>query len=136
MSDVKWLGYLTSAQRGFGNSPTQKIEYLMDEFTQAVFEAAYQSRRQRSLRFLLTAALIVKHTLRGLFFSWPLYLLSLAGLALPGEFAWAFVLLLIPALVVSGYILSKGLREDYRAFVRDRLLKRKDLWRVMLGDGG
>ena len=107
----------------------------MDEFTQAVFEAAYQSRRQRSLRFLLTASLIVKHTLRGLIFSWPLYLLSLAGLALPGEFAWAFVLLLIPALVVSGYILSKGLHEDYRAFVRDRLLKRKDVRRVLLGDG-
>ena len=107
----------------------------MDEFTQAVFDAAYASTPQRKLRFLLGVLLILKHTLRGLFFSWPLYLLSLAGLALPGEFAWAFVLLLIPALVMSGYILSKGLREDYRAFVRDRLLKRKDVWRILLGEG-
>lgn len=106
----------------------------MDEFTQAVFDAAYQSRRQRKLRFLLGALLIFKHTLRGLLFSWPLYLLSLAGLALPGEFAWAFVLMLIPALVVSGYILRKGLREDYQAFVRDRLLKREDVRRVLLGE--
>jgi len=107
----------------------------MDEFTQAVFEAAYQSRPQRNLRCMFGALLIVKHTLRGLLFSWPLYLLSLAGVALPGEFAWAFVLLLIPALVVSGYILSKGLREDYRAFVRDRLLNRADVRRVLLGGG-
>ena len=107
----------------------------MDEFTQAVFEAAYASRAQRNLRLVFGFLLVFKHTLRGLLFSWPLYLLSLAGLALPGEFAWAFVLLLIPALVVSGYILSKGLREDYRACVRDRLLTRKDVRRVLLGDG-
>ena len=103
----------------------------MDEFTQAVFEAAYQSRRQRNLRFLLSALLIVKHTLRGLFFSWPLYLLSLAGLALPGNFGWVFALLLIPGVAVSAYILNKGLREDYTGFVKGRLLKSTDLRRVV-----
>lgn len=105
----------------------------MDEFTQAVFDAAYASAPQRKLRCLLVALLILKHMLRGLLFSWPLYLLSLAGWALPGEFAWAFVMMLIPALVVSGYILRKGLREDYRAYVRDRLLKRADVRRILLG---
>lgn len=107
----------------------------MDELTQAVFDSAYYSRRQRNLRLLLGALLILKHTLRGLLFSWPLYLLSLAGLALPGKFAWAFVLMLIPALAVSGYILSKGLREDYRAVVAGRLLKLGDVRRALFGEG-
>ena|SRR4030067_500325 len=90
------------------------------------------SRRQRNL---LGALLILKHTLRGLLFSWPLYLLLLAGLALPGEFAWAFVLMLIPALAVPGYILGKGLREDYRAVAQGRLLKPGDVRRALLGIG-
>lgn len=107
----------------------------MDEFTQAVFDAAYHSRRQRNLRRLLGAMLILKHALRGLLFSWPLYLLSAAGLALPGEYAWAFLLLLIPALAVSGYILNKGLREDYRAAVAGRLLHSGDFRQAMFGGG-
>ncbi len=106
----------------------------MDEFTRAVFDAAYHSRKQRNLRLLLGALLILKHTLRGLLFSWPLYLLSLAGLALPGGFAWAFVLMLVPALAVSGYILSKGQREDYRAVVEGRLLKPGDARRALFGE--
>jgi hypothetical protein len=105
----------------------------MDEFTRAVFEAAYQSRTQRNRRLLFGVLLVLKHTLRGLLFSWPLYLLSLAGLALPGQYAWAFLLLLIPAVVVSAYILRKGLREDYRAVVQGRLLKRGDLREVLFG---
>jgi hypothetical protein len=107
----------------------------MDEFTRAVFEAAYQSRQQRNRRLLFGALLVLKHTLRGLLFSWPLYLLSLAGLALPGQYAWAFLLLLIPAVWVSGTILWKGLREDYEAHVRGRLLERGDWRRLMYGTG-
>ncbi len=105
----------------------------MDEFTQAVFDAAYASRRQRSLRLLFSALLILKHVLRGLVFSWPLYLLSAAGLALPGQYAWAFLLLLIPAVWVSGTILKKGLHEDYAAHVRGKLLALRDLRRVLFG---
>jgi hypothetical protein len=105
----------------------------MDEFTQAVFDAAYGSRPQRNLRLLVGALLVLKHTLRGLVFSWPLYLLSAAGLALPGRFAWVFLLLLIPAVAVSGYILAKGLREDYGAVVRGRLLKLGDVRWGLLG---
>lgn len=105
----------------------------MDEFTRAVFEAAYQSRPQRNLRRLLGTLLVLKHMLRGLIFSWPLYLLSLAGLALPGAHVWLFLLILIPAVCVSGNILSRGLREDYVAYVKNRLLKRRDLWPAFLG---
>lgn len=106
----------------------------MDEFTQAVFDAAYGSRPQRRLRALFGALLVVKHTLRGLLFSWPLYLLSLAGLVLPGQYAWAFALLLIPAVWVSGTILTKGLREDYAAHVWGRLLELRDLRRVLFAE--
>jgi len=107
----------------------------MDEITQAVFDAVYRSRRQQLLRLLFGALLILKHALRGLLFSWPLYLLSAASLALPGEYAWAFLLLLIPALALSTYILSKGLREDYRAVVRGRLLKLRELRWALFGEG-
>ena len=106
----------------------------MDEFTRAVFEAAYQSRPQRNRRLLFGALLVLKHTLRGLLFSWPLYLLSLAGLALPGQYVWAFLLLLIPAAGVSGTILRKGLREDYEAHVRGRLLEFREWRRVLYRD--
>ena len=105
----------------------------MDEFTRAVFDAAYASRPQRQLRLLCGALLVLKHALRGFAFSWPLYLLSAAGLVLPGQFAWMFLLVLIPAFVLSGYILAKGLREDYGAMVRGRLLKPIDLRRALMG---
>ena len=107
----------------------------MDEFTRAVFEAAYQSRQQRIRRLLFAALLVLKHTLRGLLFSWPLYLLSLAGLALPGQSAWAFLLLLIPAVWVSSAILVRGLREDYEAHVRGKLLGWRDWHRVLYQSG-
>lgn len=105
----------------------------MDEFTQAVFEAAYASRAQWNLRLLFGFLLVLKHILRGLIFSWPLYLLSAASFVLPGNFGWVFALLLIPGVVVSSYILNKGLREDYAAFVKGRLLTSGDLGRVVLG---
>lgn len=107
----------------------------MDEFSQAVFDAVYSSRRQRLLRFLFGTLLLLKHSLRGFVFSWPLYLLSAASLALPGKYAWAFLLLLIPALALSGFILTKGLREDYGAVVRGRLLKLKALKWALFGEG-
>lgn len=107
----------------------------MDELAQAVFDAAYGSRPQRNRRLLFGALLTLKHTLRGLVFSWPLYVLSAAGLVLPGQFAWLFLLLLIPAVAVSGYILNKGLREDYRTAVRGRLLKLSDVrWTLFGGE--
>jgi len=107
----------------------------MDELTQAVFDAAYASRPQRNLRLLFGALLILKHILRGLLFSWPLYLLAFAGMAVPGFQSWVFLLLLIPAVAVSGFILNKGLREDYRAVVRGRLLKFGDVKSGLLGEG-
>ena len=102
---------------------------------QAVFDAAYASRPQRHLRLLFGALLILKHILRGLLFSWPLYLLAFAGMAVPGFQSWVFLLLLIPAVAVSGFILNKGLREDYRAVLRGRLLKLRDVTWALFGEG-
>ena len=128
------------AFQAFRFSPCLRVSVVsnmsfMDEFTRAVFDAAYHSRQQRSRRLLFGALLVLKHGLRGLLFSWPLYLLPLAGLALPGQFAWTFLLPLIPAVWVSAYILRKGLREDYAAQVRGRLLERRDWRRVLHRDG-
>jgi len=107
----------------------------MDEFTQAVFDAAYASRSQRHLRLLFGALLILKHIVRGLLFSWPLYLLAFSGMAVPGFQTWVFLLPLIPAVVVSGFILRKGLSEDYRAVLRGRLLKIRDVKWALFGEG-
>jgi Na+/proline symporter len=103
----------------------------MDEFTRAVFEAVYNSRAQRSLRFFFSALLTLKHVLRGLLFSWPLYLLSAAGFALPGEYAGLLMLLIIPAVMVSGSILLLGLSEEYQERINGRLLKLQE-WKYIV----
>jgi hypothetical protein len=103
----------------------------MDELTRAVFDAVYRSTTQRGLRLLFGGLLILKHTLRGFMFSWPLYLLSMAGMALPWDYAWLFYLLLVPALMVSGTILLLGLSEEYRATVQDRILKLHEWKRII-----
>lgn len=105
----------------------------MDELTRAVFHAAYRSRAQCNLRLLLGALLVLKHIGRGLIFSWPLYVLAFASWAIPGLHTWAFLLLLIPAAAVSGLILRRGLREDYKTYVAARLLKRGDIRRALFG---
>jgi hypothetical protein len=103
----------------------------MDEFKRAVFDAVYNSPQQRRLRLIVGTLLAIKHALRGLLFSWPLYLLAAAGLALPDAWAWAFVPLLIPAIWVSSHILLKGWHEDYGERVKGRVLKRDELRRLV-----
>lgn len=108
----------------------------MDELTRAVFDAVYRSSSQRGLRVLFGVLLVLKHSLRGFGFSWPLYLLSFAGLVFPGEYAWLFFLLLIPALIVSGSILLLGLTEEYSESVHGRILKLHEWQRIVLGREG
>lgn len=105
----------------------------MDEFTRGVFDAVYRSRTQRGLRILFGGLLTLKHVMRGLAFSWPLYLLSVAGFVLPGEYAWMFLLLLIPAFIVSGTILLLGLSEEYQEKINGRLLKLREWRRIAWG---
>ncbi|HOP15496.1 MAG: hypothetical protein KDI22_04880 [Gammaproteobacteria bacterium] len=67
--------------------------------------------------------LVLKHTLRGLLFSWPLYLLGVAALVLPEHGSAWLGLFLLPGIAVSFAILRRGIREDYQRFVYRVLLK-------------
>ena len=101
-----------------------RLEDSHSEFEQAVFRAAYDSalqRRRRSAAFFL---LMLKHSARGLLFSWPVYVLVLAVAFGDSFYALAYLLLLIPALALSIHILVRGVRDDYRVKVHGLLLKK------------
>jgi len=87
--------------------------------------AAYHSPLQRRRRALAITLLSAKHVLRGLLFSWPAYVLALAAFYSGQVHALAYLLLLIPALVVSLVILKRGVRDDYRSMVKGVLLAGK-----------
>jgi hypothetical protein len=110
------------------------FDALRDELLHAAFEAAYRSRVQRRRRGTASALLFAKHAARGIAFSWPLYLIA-AGAVLPGAPSWLFVVLPLPGLAVSGFILARGVREDYRERIEGRLLASGD-WRRMLSLDG
>lgn len=100
----------------------RKPDYFRTAFEKGVFEAAYDSRQQRLRRRLALSILSLKHALRGLLFSWPAYVLALA-VAYSGTFhALAFLVLLIPAVLLSVYLLLKGVRDDYHCGVENVLL--------------
>jgi hypothetical protein len=103
------------------------------ELAQAVFRSVYTSREQRRRRLFAALLLTGKHTLRGLLFSWPLYLMVYAGFRtdMPVNlFLWA---LGIPGIGISIFILARGVREEYRARVTERILTRADLIKVLRG---
>jgi hypothetical protein len=104
------------------SSTGQRLRACPTEFETGIFMAAYDSVVQRRRRALALGLLGVKHSLRGLLFSWPAYVLALAAFASGQVHALAYLLLLIPALAVSGVILLRGVRDDYRSQVRGVLL--------------
>jgi len=104
------------------------------ELAQAVFNSVYASREQRYRRKLAAVLLSAKHTLRGLLFSWPLYLMVFAGFHVDAPvnlFLWA---LGIPGIGISLSILGRGIREEYRQRVNGQLLERADLVRLLRSD--
>lgn len=103
----------------------QRLEDLSSEFEQAVFLAAYHSREQTRRRRAALVLLAIKHGLGGLMFSWPAYVLALAAGYSDGLHAVAYLLLLIPAIAFSAYILFHGVRDDYRVRVSGFLLTKK-----------
>lgn len=109
------------------NGLGQRLPACPTEFETGIFEAAYAAPVQRTRRRLAFAGLAVKHTLRGLAFSWPAYVLALAAFASERLPSFAFLVLLAPALVVSGVILARGVRDDYRNRVRGVLLPERFL---------
>lgn len=101
----------------------RRIDAVEGDFERAVCESLYKSPSQRRLRVWVMVLLGLKHSLRGLLFSWPLYLLGVAALVLPGLGGTLLGLFLLPGMVVSYLILRRGIAEDYRRFVHRVLLK-------------
>lgn len=93
----------------------------------AVFRSVYTSVEQRRLRQLAGLILGLKHSLRGILFSWPLYALAIAPFMITNEIVWWMVIFVLPALLVSAYILLKGVREDYSEQVTGKILKPAEL---------
>jgi len=96
-----------------------------------VLRAVYGSPAQRRRRRTARALLVVKHGLRGLLFSWPLYLLGAAAVAMPGRYSWLLGLVLVPAVWFSAAILVRGLREDCARYLDQVVLKPGALRRIL-----
>ncbi len=124
-----------------------KLDDIEGELQQGVALSLYQSRPQRLRRITATTLLTLKHTLRGVLFSWPLYLLGFGGFVLPLDDAlslslngawngawsgvWLLPLLLLPGLIVSFSILKKGIQEDYRSSIHRTLLDWQDVRQLL-----
>jgi hypothetical protein len=102
---------------------SKRLCEIKNDFERGVFIALYNSRKQQRYRITAGVVLGLKHVLRGLLFSWPLYFLALAAYMIPGLSALITILLLLPALYVSWVILSRGVKDDYHELVEGYLLR-------------
>lgn len=110
---------------------SKRLTEIKNDFERGVFMVLYNSPKQRYHRVVATVILTIKHVLRGLLFSWPLYLLALAAYSLPGSSVWPVLILLLPAMYVSWVILSRGIKEDYENLVFGYLLRTGYLGRIL-----
>ena len=99
------------------------LDNIHNRFERGVCQAIYASAEQRQRRYAIIAALSLKHGLRGLLFSWPLYLMGLAAFALPGKYSYLLSLFLLPGIYISIAILRGGLKEDYNRYVKNIILR-------------
>ncbi len=113
------------------NYNSKRLSEIKNDFERGVFMVLYNSPKQRYSRALAIFVLIMKHVLRGLLFSWPLYLLALAAYALPDASVWLVLFLLLPAMYVSWVILHRGIKEDYENLVDGYLLRSGYLGRMI-----
>jgi hypothetical protein len=102
---------------------SKHLSEIRGDFERGVFMALYTSRRQRLRRSIAFLLLGLKHGLRGVLFSWPLYLLPLAGWLLQLRHLPLLVLLLLPGVLISALILGRGVREDYARLVDGYILE-------------
>ncbi len=111
----------------------KRLSEIDDELERAVFLSVYGSRLQRQRRLLARLLLIVKHTLRGLFYIWPVYLVlaALVFLPLPGN-RLVLLFILTPGLLIWLFIYIKGAQVDYEQHVHEQILEkdfiRKRVW--------
>ena len=113
------------------NVRSKRLDEIKNDFERGVFLVLYDSTKQKLHRSIAAVALVFKHALRGVLFSWPLYMLTLAAYAIPGSSKLLFVLLLVPALYVSWIILSRGVKEDYEKLVAGYILRSGYLGRML-----
>jgi len=104
-------------------TPGKRLADIRNEFERGVFLAVYNSRTQRVHRRIARGLLAIKHGLRGILFSWPLYLLPLAAWLLQVAWLPVIALLLLPGLLISGMILRRGVRADYARLVDGCILR-------------
>ena len=112
-------------------SPSKRLSEIKNDFERGIFLAVYNSPKQKYHRGVAVVMLSIKHALRGVLFSWPLYLMALAAFALPGLARFVFILLVIPAIYVSWMILSRGVKEDYLNLVDGYILRSGYLGRML-----
>jgi len=102
---------------------TKRLTDIRNDFERSVFLALYTSPRQRLHRAIACLLLGFKHGLRGILFSWPLYLLPLAAWLLQARYLPLIAVLLLPGVVISGAILRRGVHEDYARLVDGTILR-------------
>lgn len=110
---------------------SKRLSEIKNDFERGIFSVLYNSPKQRYHRAMATLALIFKHVVRGLLFSWPLYLLALAAWSLPETSMWLVLFLLLPAMYVSWSILNRGIKEDYEELIEGYLLRSGYLGRLI-----
>ena len=103
---------------------SKRLVEIHSDFERGVFLALYNSRGQRLHRGIARVILGLKHGLRGVLFSWPLYLLPLAAWLLQARYLPLILLLLLPGVYISGVILTRGVHEDYARLVDGYILRR------------
>jgi hypothetical protein len=101
----------------------KRLTDIRSDFERGVFLALYNSRSQRRHRSIARIILGTKHGLRGILFSWPLYLLPVAAWLLQARYLPLILLLLLPGLYISGTILRRGVQEDYARLVEGTILR-------------
>ena len=110
---------------------SKRLQDIRNEFERGVFTVLYDSPQQKLHRLVAVSALVFKHALRGVLFSWPLYMLTLAAWIVPGSSKLLFVVLLLPGIYVSWVILSRGVKEDYGNLVEGYILRSGYLGRML-----
>jgi hypothetical protein len=110
---------------------SKKFSEIKNDFEKGIFLTLYNSPKQRYHRSVALVVLVLKHVMRGLLFSWPLYLLAFAAWSVPGASSWLVLILLLPAMYVSWTILDRGIREDYKNIISGYLLRTGYLGRMI-----
>lgn len=108
-------------------------QYHEHPLARAVYSSVYNSRAQRGLRLSAGLLLFGKHMVRGWLFSWPVYVLAVAGFYAAGWVRLLLWSLAVPGIALSLYVLLRGVREEYRTRVSGQLLARTALLRLLRG---